>query len=87
MIRTLYGAVGLANDPSTKGETMSEGSNDAKCLACDRDSHATPLVPVEYQGARLWICPQHLPALIHNPGALEGKLPGAENMRPADHHD
>jgi hypothetical protein len=35
----------------------------------------------------LWICPQHLPLLIHNPQQLAGKLAGAENLKPADHHD
>jgi hypothetical protein len=33
------------------------------------------------------ICPQHLPLLIHDPARLIGKLPGAEKLRPADHHD
>jgi hypothetical protein len=58
-----------------------------RCLACGRESHATPLVAIEYRDERLWICPQHLPVLIHDPGQLVGKLAGAENLRPADHHD
>lgn len=58
-----------------------------KCLECGRDSSATPLLPLEYQGAHLWICPQHLPVLIHDPTRLVGKLPGAENLKPAEHHD
>jgi hypothetical protein len=33
------------------------------------------------------ICPQHLPVLIHNPQMLVGKLPGAEGLTPAEHHD
>ena len=66
---------------------MSEVPSNPKCLACDRDSSATPLLPVEYQGKRLWICPQHLPVLIHDPTQLAGKLDGAENLKPADHHD
>jgi hypothetical protein len=40
-----------------------------------------------YRDSRLWICPQHLPVLIHDPAQLIGKLPGAENLRPAEHHD
>jgi hypothetical protein len=56
-------------------------------LACERDSEVTPLIPLEYCGARTWICPQHLPILIHDPAQLVGKLAGAENLRPADHHD
>jgi hypothetical protein len=62
-------------------------SPDARCLACDRDASTTPLVPLEYRGARTWICPQHLPVLIHDPARLVGRLEGAENLRPADHSD
>ncbi len=66
---------------------MTEGTDTARCLACDRDSSGVPLIPIQYQGARLWICPQHLPILIHDPTKLAGKLAGAEDLRPADHHD
>ena len=58
-----------------------------QCLACGRDSQVTPLVALEYRDERLWICPQHLPVLIHDPGQLIGRLAGAENLRPAEHHD
>lgn len=57
------------------------------CLACGRGQDTTPLVPLAYRGAALWICPQHLPILIHDPQRLVGKLPGAEGLTPADHHD
>ena len=57
------------------------------CLACGCGADQIPLVPLEYRGARYWICPQHLPVLIHDPARLVGKLPGAEHLRPADHHD
>ena len=57
------------------------------CLNCGRDDAQTPLVPLDYQGARIWICPQHLPLLIHNPHLLIGKLPGAEKLTPAEHED
>ena len=66
---------------------MNEKPSTPKCLACDQDSSAIPLISLEYQGAQLWICPQHLPVLIHDPTQLTGKLAGAENMRPADHED
>ena len=66
---------------------MSAASPDKICLACNRDSEATPLLALEYQGAQLWICPQHLPILIHDPNRLVGLLPGAENLQPADHDD
>jgi hypothetical protein len=57
------------------------------CLSCGRGSEEIPLVPIEYRGARYWICPQHLPVLIHDPTRLVGKLPGAEQLRAAEHHD
>jgi hypothetical protein len=57
------------------------------CIACDRTDDQTPLVQLQYHGAELWICPQHLPVLIHDPARLAGRLPGAEHLRPAEHHD
>lgn len=63
-------------------------ANDPKqCLACGRGPQETPLIALEYRGAALWICPQHLPVLIHEPAQLAGRLAGAERLRPADHHD
>ena len=46
-----------------------------RCLACERGSDVTPLIALEYRGERLWICPQHLPVLIHDPGQLVAGLP------------
>jgi len=57
------------------------------CVACDRGSEETPLIRLEYRGAEFWICPQHLPVLIHDPTRLAGRLAGAADMKPADHHD
>ena len=62
-------------------------SRSGACLACGVDDRATPLVRLDYQGRHVWICPRHLPLLIHDPGRLVGMLPGAENLRPAEHHD
>ena len=59
---------------------------DRRCLACGRDTEATPLIHLEYRGAAIWICPQDLPILIHNPTELAGKLVGAEKLPPAEHH-
>ena len=58
-----------------------------QCLLCERSTDVTPLIPLEYREERLWICPQHLPVLIHDPGQLVGRLAGAENLKPAEHHD
>jgi hypothetical protein len=66
---------------------MEEETSNQKCLACERSSAVTPLILIDYRGSRLWICPQHLPLLIHDPAQLIGKLEGAEDLKPADHHD
>jgi hypothetical protein len=58
-----------------------------QCVACCRGSDETPLIAFEYRGAARWICPQHLPVLIHDPAKLAGGLPGADRLSPADHHD
>ena len=63
---------------------MSEPSS---CLACGRGADTVPLIALSYRGAHHWICPQHLPVLIHDPARLVGQLPGVEDLRPADHHD
>jgi hypothetical protein len=57
------------------------------CLACGRGPDETPVLALEYRGATIWICPQHLPVLIHDPAQLTGKLAGAEQLRPSEHHD
>ena len=57
------------------------------CLVCGRDDGQVPLIRLDARGKVLWICPQHLPVLIHKPGSLAGKLPGAENLSPHDHDD
>ena len=66
---------------------MTSQAIDKRCLACQRGTDETPLVHLEYQDSALWICPQHLPILIHDPAQLIGLLPGAEHLRPAEHHD
>ena len=57
------------------------------CLVCGRGDEQVPLLRLDCRGKVLWICPQHLPVLIHDPGSLAGKLPGAENLRPHNHKD
>ena len=63
-------------------------SNDY-CLYCERDSNQIPLIALNYQGQELWICPQHLPILIHSPAKLADKFPGLAQITPAEphHHD
>jgi len=55
-----------------------------QCLYCQRTANETPLVTLEYRDSVTWICPQHLPMLIHDPTKLAGKLPGAEDLSPAE---
>ena len=57
---------------------MSE--NKHVCLQCGQSSDQIPLLSLEYRGDTHWICPQHLPLLIHKPWLLADKLPGAENL-------
>ncbi len=57
-----------------------ENTSEKVCLFCKRDEEKVPLVTLSYQHTNYWICPQHIPMLIHNPDQLQGMLPGAENM-------
>ena len=68
-----------------KKNTMTQQNK--TCLVCNQSQQQIPLINLAYQNGDLWICPQHLPVLIHNPQMLTGKLPGAEGMKPADHND
>jgi hypothetical protein len=62
-------------------------TTDSACLVCRKDSEEVPLVSFQFKGQDLWICPQHLPILIHDPAKLASVLPGADSLSPADHHD
>lgn len=66
---------------------MRDELDDKLCLACQRTPQETPLIQLAYRDAVFWICPQHLPVLIHDPARLVGILPGAEQLSPAEHHD
>ena len=57
---------------------MSE--TNAGCLVCNRTHQEIPLITLEYQQEKYYICPEHLPVLIHHPDQLSGKLPGAEKL-------
>ena len=56
-----------------------------QCLICQQSEQDIPLLPVQYRGQQYWICPQHLPVLIHRPEELAGKLPGAEQLSGYQH--
>lgn len=51
------------------------------CFVCKQTSREVPLLAIEYQDRQYWICPQHLPILIHKPHELAQILPGAENLQ------
>ena len=44
------------------------------CLVCQRNDQQIPLIQIIYQGKPLWICPEHMPVLIHNTDKLMGLL-------------
>jgi hypothetical protein len=56
-----------------------------RCVVCERTKNEVPLITVNYKEDSYYICPQHLPVLIHNPEELTGKLPGAENLTGHNH--
>ncbi len=74
------------NNDATSNDATSDAGGEAKktCLACDLDSDAVPLICLEYRGEALWICPRHMPLLIHQPEQLVGRLPGAESLIPGE---
>ena len=62
-------------------------TNPHNCLVCNQDSQQVPLFRIDFREKELWICPQHLPILIHNPAKLVDVLPGAETLTPSGRHD
>jgi hypothetical protein len=64
-------------------------SVETRCLYCERDADQVPLIALKYGEQALWICPQHLPVLIHKPEQLADKFPGAafSSSPEAHHHD
>lgn len=58
-----------------------ENHNEKECIFCKKDDTQVPLVQLSFKDNSYWICPQHIPILIHEPSKLAGMLPGAENMQ------
>ncbi len=63
---------------------MTVTSSEKQCLVCERGPQETPLISLDYRETTFWICPQHMPVLIHDPHRLVGLLPGAEGLSPAE---
>ena len=51
-----------------------------ECFYCKITEQEVPLIRLVYRSESLFICPQHLPILIHNPEQLAGILGGTENV-------
>lgn len=52
------------------------------CVVCRATQENVPLIQLHYQQKTYYICPEHLPLLIHSPQKLVGSLPGAETLKP-----
>ena len=52
-----------------------------ECLVCKKKSSEIPVTKFYYQESNFYICPQHIPVLIHDPQKLIGLLPGAEKLQ------
>lgn len=55
-------------------------SNTKECLVCKKSSVEIPVTKFYYQESEFYICPQHIPVLIHKPQELVGLLDGAEKL-------
>lgn len=51
-----------------------------ECLVCKKSEKEIPVTKFYYRESHFYICPQHLPVLIHNPQELVGLLPGADQL-------
>ncbi|PLX01718.1 MAG: hypothetical protein C0595_13640, partial [Marinilabiliales bacterium] len=58
-----------------------EENKEKACLVCQKNEDQVPLVELSYKQQKYFICPQHIPVLIHNPDQLEGMLPGAGDLQ------
>lgn len=56
-------------------------SDEKKCLVCEKSSNETPVTKFHYQESEFYICPQHIPVLIHRPQELVGLLDGADKLQ------
>ena len=50
-----------------------------ECFYCKITEQETPLIRLVFREESLFICPQHLPVLIHKPEQLAGILDGTKN--------
>lgn len=58
-------------------------SKTKKCLVCKKSSNEVPVTQFYYRDDSFYICPQHMPVIIHNPQQLIGLLDGADSFEGA----
>jgi len=51
-----------------------------ECIICKKGEQEIPVTRFEYKGQEFWICPQHIPVLIHDPHKMADLLPGASEF-------
>jgi len=51
-----------------------------KCIVCGKTHEEIPVTKFYYKETEFYICPQHIPMLIHKPTELADMLPGAEEF-------
>lgn len=56
-------------------------SQEKACLVCKKPSTEVPVTKFYYQESEFFICPQHMPVIIHNPQQLIGLLEGADKFK------
>ena len=54
---------------------------DKKCIVCGKTHNEVPVFTVTYKEKEFYICPQHIPILIHEPQKLAGIVEDAENFQ------
>lgn len=50
------------------------------CVFCGASHNDVPVTRFEYKESEFYICPQHIPVLIHDPQKLIGLIPDADKL-------
>ena len=56
-------------------------STEKACIVCKKSSQETPVTKFYHKDSEFYICPQHIPILIHNPQELVGLLEDADKLQ------
>ena len=56
-------------------------STEKVCIVCKKSSEQTPVTKFYHKDSEFYICPQHIPILIHNHQELVGLLEGADKLQ------